>query len=96
MVANNTTSIKDCIFHDAVAMAVDLCKLGSVPGKKYKQPLDARACVCSFEKAIYAGQLQNIVDPVHPLRDLIEQLSTCYLSITECSLCSSSTSSYCH
>ena len=76
MIAHSMNLNKDCVLRGASAMTVDLSKFGSISGKKYEEPLGDPVCVCGFEKALSAGQLIDFGDPVRPVMDCIEQLST--------------------
>ena len=76
MVAHDVISNKDYVLRDAAAMVDDFSKLGNISVKKYEAPLADPVGVCGFEKALSAGQLIYFGDPVRPVMDCIEQLST--------------------
>ena len=79
MVAHEVISDKDYVLRGATATAVDLSKFGTISGKKYGEPLDDSVCVCGFEKTLSTGQLIDFGDPVHPVMDRMEHLSTRHL-----------------
>ena len=76
MVSHDVISNNDYVLHGAAAMVVDSSKLGSISGKKCEEPLGDPVCVCSFKKALSAGQLIDFGDPVLPAMDCFEQQST--------------------
>ena len=76
MVAHTTKLNKDCALRGALAMVIDVSKLGIISDTKYGEPLDDAVCVCGFEKSLSAGQLIDFGDTVRPEMYCIEQLST--------------------
>ena len=69
MIAHDTTSEKDYVFRGAAAMVIDLSKFGSIPGKRYGEPLDDPVCVCGFEKALSVRQLIDLGDSIRPVME---------------------------
>ena len=76
MVAYDVISNKEYVLRGATAMVVDFSQFGSISRKRYGEPLGDLVCFCVFEKALLAGQLVDFGDPVHPVMNCIEKLST--------------------
>ena len=76
MVAHDKTLNKHYVLRGAEAMVVDLSKLDTISVKKYGEPLDDPECICGFEKTFSVVKLIEFVDPVRPVMDCTEQLST--------------------
>ena len=55
MVTYDTTSNKDSLLSGAAALAVEVCKLGSLSRKRYGGLLSDPVCVCGFEKPLSDG-----------------------------------------
>ena len=57
-------------------MRIDLSQLGNISGQKYGEQLSDPVCVCGFEKALSAGELIDFGDPLRPVMECIELIST--------------------
>ena len=76
MIAHQPLSNKDKSLRGVAKMAVDFSKLGCLSGQKYGEQLFEHVRVSGFEKILSVGQSIDFGDPVRPVMDYIEQLST--------------------